>query len=171
MHECWSDKAGIGGGGDHQHHVYFNDKEGFHNHLAHHLLAAFSLGAGADRLRAIHAHQSRRQLPLKPAHRSGGGDQVFDPDQHWGDDNYYHDYLDYFTREVEQRDGGDGRRTAERWLFGGEELGRRNQFYARFLSGAYHPFIHLGYGLEYNLNCMIAEGELLGSHAHVGWWY
>jgi hypothetical protein len=138
-----------------QHHIYFNDKAGLHNHLTHHLLAAFSLGASADRIRAIHAHQSRIQLPLKPAHR----DASFDVNEHWGDDNYYHDYLDFFTKEIEERDAGDGRRTLERWLFD-EELGKSAQFYTRCLSGAYHPFIHLGYGLEYNLNCMIAEGVL-----------
>ncbi len=139
--------------GGRQYHIFFNDR-GLHNHLAHHLLATFSLGASAERIRAIHEHQSRIQQKMKPAH----GDAPFNPEEHWGDETYYHDYLAFFTREIEERDGGDGGRTLERWLFE-EEVGKRSQFYTRCLGGAYHPFIHLGYGVEYNLNCMIAEGK------------
>jgi hypothetical protein len=89
---------------------------------------------------------------MKPRHR----DASFNPEEHWGDDNYYHDYLDFFTSEI-QRDCGDGRRTVERWMFE-EDVGKRGQFYTRCMTGAYHPFIHLGYGLEFDLNCMLAEG-------------
>jgi hypothetical protein len=135
------------------HHIFFNNK-GFHNHLTHHLLAAFALGASADRIRAIHAYQSRRQLPMKPKHSDTAS---FNPEEHWGDENYYHDYLHFFNKEVLEQDGGDGRRTVERWMFE-DERGKRGQFYVRCLGGAYHPFIHLGYGLEFDLNCMIAEG-------------
>jgi len=135
-------------------HILFDLKSGFHNHLTHHLIAAFALGASADRLKAIHQYQSRFELPIRPAH---GDVESFDPEQHWGNDEYYNDYLRYFTRVIEERDGGNGTRTVERWMFE-EEMGRRAQFYARCLSGAYHPFIHLGYGLEFELNSMIAEG-------------
>jgi hypothetical protein len=89
---------------------------------------------------------------MKPRHR----DASFNPEEHWGDDNYYHDYLDFFTSEI-QRDNGDGRRTVERWMFE-EDVGKRGQFYTRCMTGAYHPLIHLGYGLEFDLNCMLAEG-------------
>eukprot|EP01087_Luapelamoeba_hula_P009154 TRINITY_DN2347_c0_g1_i2.p1 TRINITY_DN2347_c0_g1~~TRINITY_DN2347_c0_g1_i2.p1 ORF type:complete len:446 (-),score=85.88 TRINITY_DN2347_c0_g1_i2:178-1515(-) len=136
-----------------KHHIFFNDK-GFHNHLTHHLLAAYALGASSDRLRSVYEFQKKSQKPILPKHDTKK--EEFDFGAHMGDEEYYHDYLEFFTREIE-RDEGNGRRTIERWLFE-EEQGKSNKFYARFLSGAYHPFIHIGYGLEFNLNSQIAEG-------------
>ncbi|KAJ2885034.1 hypothetical protein IWW38_005361, partial [Coemansia aciculifera] len=45
-----------------ENHVFFNDKQ-FHNHLNHHLLAAFSMGASAPRLQEIFDVNSDYQLP------------------------------------------------------------------------------------------------------------
>lgn len=146
-----------------QNHIYFDDKRGLHNHLTHHLLAAYALGASADRIRAIHRLQCRHQLPIKPTHDKD--ETSFDPEAHWGDDAYYQDYLVFFTREIMEHDNGDGRRTVERWMFEASPRARRGQFYARCLTGAYHPLIHLGYGLEFDLNAMIAEG----GQVHSSW--
>jgi hypothetical protein len=45
------------------HHCYFNTI-GFHNHLSHHLLAAYDLGASAQLLEAIYDEEAKMQRPI-----------------------------------------------------------------------------------------------------------
>lgn len=45
------------------HHCYFNDK-GFHNHLSHHVLAAYDLGASEELLKAIYDSNASYQRPI-----------------------------------------------------------------------------------------------------------
>ena len=44
-------------------HVFFNVRGGFHNHTAHHLLAALGLGASSDTLEQIYEQQQKIQQP------------------------------------------------------------------------------------------------------------
>jgi hypothetical protein len=37
--------------------------------------------------------------------------------------------------------------------------------FSRFVSGLFHPLIHTGYGLEFGINGMLAEGIYLCTHA------
>jgi hypothetical protein len=45
------------------HHCFFNPAQ-FHNHLSHHLLAAYDLGASAELLKAIYEDESKGLLPI-----------------------------------------------------------------------------------------------------------
>ena len=45
------------------HHCYFRSI-GFHNHLSHHLLAAYDFGASAELLKAIYAREETMQRPI-----------------------------------------------------------------------------------------------------------
>ena|ERR1700754_1145058 len=49
---------------DHEkHHCYFRSI-GFHNHLSHHILAAYDLGASPELLKAIYADEQSIQRPI-----------------------------------------------------------------------------------------------------------
>lgn len=125
------------------HHIFYSDK-GFHNHLTHMLLADYSLGASTRRLQEIYEHQEKIQRPKPPKHDD------FKWTEHLGDDKYYADYLDFMIEEIEKL-GRVG--AVEKYVF--EE---KNNMLSRFLGGAYHPYIHTGYGLEFGIDGMVAEG-------------
>ncbi|CAF2735726.1 unnamed protein product [Rotaria sp. Silwood2] len=129
-------------------HVFFNIQGGFHNHTAHHLLAALGLGASSQTLEHIYEKQKKIQQPLASLHKK----QEFDVKKCLGDDNYYHDYLDFFTKELDnEKYQGKIEDLIEDYLFNKDYL-------VLLLGGAYHAFIHLGYALEFQSKVMAIEG-------------
>lgn len=69
-----------------------------------------------------------------------------------GDDNYYHDYLKFFTDELEsEKYGGRIEDLIEDYVF-------NHDYLTLILGGAYHAFIHLGYALEFQSKLMAIEG-------------
>ncbi|CAF1248807.1 unnamed protein product [Rotaria sp. Silwood1] len=129
-------------------HVYFNIQYGFHNHTAHHLLAALGLGASSHTLKHIYENQKKIQQPIVSLHKK----QDFGVNKCLGDDNYYHDYLEFFTKELNnERYQGKIEDLIEDYLFNKDYL-------VLILSGAYHAFIHLGYALEFQSKLMAIEG-------------
>lgn len=126
-----------------EHHIIFDDR-GFHNHLTHMLLADYSLGASEKRLREIYKQEEQMQRPKPLKHKD------FKWTEHLGDSKYYTDYLDFMLEEVEEL-GPVG--AIEKYAF--EE---KNNMIARLLGGVYHPMIHIGYGLEFGIDGMVAEG-------------
>lgn len=129
------------------HHVFFNDQQ-FHNHLVHQLLADYSLGADELRLRKAYDDNAIYQKAKKPLKK----DFVWDSLNCLGNEDYYSNYVDFFQQELQNY---GVKRGLEIYIF---EQDPKLGFYARFLSGVYHPLIHLGYGIEFNYPLMIAEG-------------
>ncbi|KAK4054953.1 hypothetical protein OIO90_003294 [Microbotryomycetes sp. JL221] len=141
-------------------HTFFND-DGFHNHAAHHLLASYSLGASPSLLKEIYQlhtkTQSKPMVPLQP---------ITITEQNWtdylGDERLYPNFLAFFTRLIEARPMPPspyaGRPNSvvpvvERYLFGG-----RGEMLTRAVSGAIHGLINVGYGVEFGLPSVVAEG-------------
>ncbi|CAF3745246.1 unnamed protein product [Rotaria sp. Silwood1] len=134
-------------------HVFFNLRGGFHNHTAHHLLTALSLGASSNTLKHIYEQQMKIQLPLAPLHK----EQDFDVQKCLGDDNYYHDYLEFFKKELNnEKYQGNIEDLIEDYVFNHDYLGL-------IFAGAYHPFIHLGYAVEFQSKLMAIEGLAMAS--------
>ena len=83
------------------HHIFFND-EGFHNHIVHHLLAIYSLGASPSTISKGYDTNASYQLPPKPIHDrlplDFADSAIFS--KHLGDGQYYHDYLLFFQNEI-----------------------------------------------------------------------
>lgn len=129
------------------HHLFFNDK-GFHNHLVHQLLADYSLGADRPRLEKAYDDNALYQRPKKPPK----SDFVWNSLQCLGNEDYYTSYLNFFQEEVQKK---GMKHCIEYYIF---EQDPKLGWYARFLAGVYHPMIHLGYGIEFNLPLMVAEG-------------
>ena len=134
-------------------HVFFNTEHGFHNHISHHLLVALGFGASSDTLEHIYEQQKKIQHTLTPLHNK----KDFDVKKCLGDDNYYHDYLEFFKNELDN-DKYQGRieDIIEDYLFNKDYL-------VLVLSGAYHAFIHLGYALEFQSKLMTIEGLAMAS--------
>ncbi|KAI8066297.1 uncharacterized protein B0P05DRAFT_573955 [Gilbertella persicaria] len=125
-------------------HIFFNDKK-FHNHLIHHLLAAYSFGATKERIQEIFDFHAKDQRPLPPSIGEITRDNY---KQHLGDAAAYTSFLNFFKLEIDR--------------FGMLETVRRfvwsNDFLARTVGGLYHPLIHIGYGLEFDIPGIVAEG-------------
>ncbi|GAA5907115.1 questin oxidase family protein [Sporobolomyces salmoneus] len=141
-------------------HTFFNDK-GFHNHCAHHLLAAYSLGGSPSLLEEILTlHKETASKPMPPL-------APIDVTEHnWteylGDERFYPNYLAFFHRLISTPPPPTspyyGRPSSvvpviEQYLLGGE-----GQMLVRAVSGAIHPLIHIGHGVEFELDSIVAEG-------------
>lgn len=127
-----------------KHHCFFNEK-GFHNHLAHGVLASYSLGATPERLRAIYESHAVEQRPIGSIKKNF---THVDWKSEVGNQEFYASYLEFFRQEVPKL----GRVEAiVKYAFDTDMIGRT-------FSGAFHPLIHLGYGIDFGIDAIVAEG-------------
>ncbi|KAH9939658.1 uncharacterized protein BXZ73DRAFT_43383 [Epithele typhae] len=139
-------------------HVFFNSK-GFHNHNSHQLLAVYQLGANGAVIEAAYGN-----------HASYMREAVESPEpitkqnfcKHLGDENFYAAYLKFFQKELIKNGPAV---VLEEYIFSPQanieppEAGKEPmQMVNRFHSGLLHPMIHTGYGAEFGLPGMFAEG-------------
>ncbi|BFZ65161.1 hypothetical protein YB2330_006324 [Saitoella coloradoensis] len=148
-----------------KHHIFFKTPAGLHNHLSHYIYAAHSLGASTTHLQRIYEHESSYQKPMPKRHERAEGQGINRQNfgQHLGDEEWYPDYLDFFTQEIQS--AGNHVKVFKEWVFGELTDGDKTMgkdvyedFFARWFSGAYHPFIHTGYALEFDDPLIMAEG-------------
>ncbi|KIK68379.1 hypothetical protein GYMLUDRAFT_35785 [Collybiopsis luxurians FD-317 M1] len=139
-------------------HAFFNDR-GFHNHTAHHILALWAFGVNKD---VIEAAYEEDKLIQRPAFSSPEPITMANFNEHLGDENYYNAYLLFFCDIVTKRDIGS---VLEEFVFSSKvnfgsksNSGQRPEMLNRFLGGLIHPFIHTGYGVEFQIPGLIAEG-------------
>ncbi|KAK7047452.1 hypothetical protein VNI00_006683 [Paramarasmius palmivorus] len=140
-------------------HIFY-DAVGRHDHMAHHLLALWSLGADAKVLQDAYDVHVPLQSPV-------GGEQaeritkenVFD---HLGDRTYYKAYLVFFSEVVREKGGVAA---VEEYVFsdwanfGSKNVhGKHPEMLSRFIGGLLHSVIHVGYGVEFGLPGMFVEG-------------
>ncbi|KAJ2819294.1 hypothetical protein GGI24_004833 [Coemansia furcata] len=129
-----------------ENHAFFNDKQ-FHNHLNHHLLAAFSLGGSAKRLQEIFDINNSYQRPLS-APASDVTITVDNYTEYLGKEEYYPNYIAFYRSEL-AKSRGDFNAVVSRYFFD-------PQIFPLAMSGLLHPFIQLGYGLEFKSEAIIA---------------
>jgi hypothetical protein len=126
--------------------IFFSREK--HNHFVHTLLSHYALGADDKRLEREWDIENDRE-PFLP-YREETIDQ-----SNWptfiGKPRYYPNYLAFFEEEVKK----EGALPAMLKYAFTEEL------YPCLLAGAVHPIIHLGFGLEFDLPSVIAEGLAL----------
>lgn len=115
-----------------------------YSHLIHHLLAAYSMGADTRRLQEIYdfhaSYQRKLPPPLQDLDRNNFRSQL-------GNRDAYTSFLNMFTKEIDEYGMIE---TVRRWVWS-------EDFLARTVGGAYHPLIHLGYALEFDLPKVAAE--------------
>ncbi|KAG8821993.1 hypothetical protein FRC17_009692 [Serendipita sp. 399] len=131
-------------------HCHFSP--GLHNHLAHHLLAAFALGCSESLLKPaydLHAeYQTEKKESPEPIN-----DQNWT--QHLDQPEYYSGYLEFFESQILQNSMAH---CLQKYVFSPEANEPKVEMFARFFSGLVHPMIHFGYGAEFELPGLAAEG-------------
>lgn len=84
--------------------MFFN-KSGFHNHIVHHILTIYALGATPDEIRAAYDHNKTYQRPVLPTTQSIV-ESMHDKtqfQQHLGKEENFPNYLAFFQQEIEKK--------------------------------------------------------------------
>jgi Questin oxidase-like len=136
---------------DAEHDIFFG-KNHFHNHFPHTLLSQFALGAPEKRLlKEVDLEDYLNPIPQKQPTEI--------TDENWteyiGKDVFYPNYLEYFKRKI----------TAEGVQSTVINYALKPSLLPSLVSGAVHPLIHLGFGLEFGSDIVVAEG-LAGACVH-----
>lgn len=116
-------------------HIFFN-QSGFHNHIAHHLLAIFALGATPEQLQHafdINQDYQRKQYPLDKKNV----EDLSDPkrfNECLGNQKYFRDFEAFFGREI---DAKGYEKVVKEYLLQGDE--RANDLLWRTYAGMRPP--------------------------------
>ncbi|MCJ1369866.1 hypothetical protein MMC20_001078 [Loxospora ochrophaea] len=136
------------------HHIFFNQK-GFHNHIVHHILTAFALGASPESLQIHYDNNKNYQRPPEPLD-PGVVKELHDPTlymKYLGNERYYRDYVSFFKGEIDKKGYEE---VINEYVLKGDE--RADDMLARMFSSIAHPIIHFGFGVEFKQPAIIAEG-------------
>ncbi|KAJ7024753.1 hypothetical protein C8F04DRAFT_1301508, partial [Mycena alexandri] len=139
---------------DYQQHHCFWTESGLHNHLSHHLLSAHNLGAPSSLLQTIFNNEVGMQQPLRKTGHEGlskhRGTHTFELDH-----VSYPEYLDFFSLQISTVGVPQ---VIQQYIFAASANGNGTMMLIRLVSGLMHPFIQLGYGIEFGQDFMVAQG-------------
>ena len=123
--------------------IYFGSNH-FHNHFPHALLSQFSLGAPESRLKKEWELEEFNPIPKKQS------TEITDKNwkDHIGVDKFYPNYLEFFQDRISKNGVPN---TILSYALDETAL-------PSFVSGAVHPLIHTGFGVEFGINDVVAEG-------------
>jgi len=147
-------------------HMYFN-QSGFHNHIAHHLLTVFALGATPPQIQEAYNDNANYQRPQFPVDK----DTVSSMSDPWlfkkylNNERYFHDYEIFFRKEIEKHAGNYGAMLQEHLL---ADTPQAKDLLIRMFAGFFHPIIHLGFGIEFEQPAIITEA-LAQAATHDNW--
>lgn len=147
-----------------KYHIFFNN-DGFHNHIAHHLLTIYALGATKHEIQKaydVNKGYQRRRGPVKEKVVRDMSDKVSFA-KYLGRGEYFHEYEIFFQNEIEAK-GWEA--VLNEYLFSRDE--RADDLLVRMYAGLLHPIIHLGLGVEFNQPAVIAEA-LAQAAVHTDW--
>ena len=125
------------------------------------MLAIYAMGANGQLLREGYKNDEDYQRPIEKSPAPISDDNFAD---HLGDGKYYQGYLEFFSDKLITR---GIEKTLEDYLYSkGANFNDRAEadgslqpeMFSRFMSGLMHPLIHVGYGLEFGLLGILAEG-------------
>ncbi|KAF5340342.1 hypothetical protein D9611_007914 [Ephemerocybe angulata] len=137
------------------HHCYFRSA-GLHNHLSHHLLAAYDLGTTPSHLKKIYTTEAGYQRPIILEKKDAS---IIVNDDNWGqylgNQSAYGAFFKYFSGKVAELGAGPA---LEKYVFDPEVNDKGKVMLIRMMSGAVHPFIQIGYGVEFGDDTLVATG-------------
>ncbi|THU91890.1 hypothetical protein K435DRAFT_726663 [Dendrothele bispora CBS 962.96] len=139
----------------HSFHCYFRSA-GLHNHLSHHILAAYDLGATPGHLQKIYDDEAKlqRAIVLEETDKS-----LVVTSENWvqyvGNASAYSAFLTFFEEKIK---AAGVLKTLEAYIFSDEANDNNVNMLIRLMSGALHPFIQIGYGLEFGNDTLVATG-------------
>ncbi|OCL15442.1 hypothetical protein AOQ84DRAFT_419307 [Glonium stellatum] len=146
-----------------KYHVYFNEA-GLHNHIVHHMLSLYALGATPDELQAGYDLNQQYQLPaikLSDSEINLNDPVIFR--QCLGESKYYQEFIAFFQSEISRKGVPD---VVNEFVFKRDEAA--DDMLLRMFSGFLHPILHLGFGLEFDQPCIVAE-SLAQAAIHDSW--
>ncbi|KAF7309250.1 hypothetical protein MIND_00295300 [Mycena indigotica] len=150
----------------HEHHCFFNDAF-FHDHLAHHLLSMYDLGASEEAIQHMNDFEVKMQRNLlhgktetERIERKAGAINEENWKDTLGEKNarLYADYLEFFAQRIAINGVP---RTLTKYLFSPEANGNGVMMLARFFGGIVHPIIQAAFGIEFGQNHMVAQALAL----------
>ncbi|KAF2646786.1 hypothetical protein P280DRAFT_388210 [Massarina eburnea CBS 473.64] len=147
-----------------KHHIFFN-QSGFHNHIVHHLLTLFALGATPSEIQKGYDDNTSYQRPPVSL-KQEVVDDMHQPERfktYLGNEEYYRDFLVFFQGQIEKLGWED---VLNEYVFKGDE--RADDMLVRMFSGFMHSIIHLGFGVEFGQPAIIAEA-LAQAAVHDNW--
>ncbi|KAG5721543.1 hypothetical protein E4T56_gene13069 [Termitomyces sp. T112] len=142
-------------------HPFFLRDYRAHNHSIHFALALWALGADNEIIQAAYDHECANLLP-----RFNSPEKITaaNLNEHLGDDEYYGAYLDFFT-EIVKKQGVTSAveeyvlsETANFISASGKKEKEHPEMLNRLMDGIAHSMIEVGYGLEFNVPGLVAEG-------------
>lgn len=145
-------------------HMFFNN-DGFHNHIAHHLLTTYALAASPEDLRRHFDSNASYQRPL------GTFDQVVvtnmqDPAKfigYLGDEDQYKNFVQFFRTQIDEL---GWQQVVNKFVLAESDIA--NKMLPLVFAGFLHPLIHLGFGIEFEQPAIIAEA-LAQAAIHSDW--
>ncbi|KAK0768904.1 hypothetical protein LTR91_025843 [Friedmanniomyces endolithicus] len=135
------------------HHIFFNH-DGFHNHIAHHLLTLWALRATDEELQQAYDSNASYQRPPGPLDQSIVTD-MHDPakfTRHLGNERHYHAFMIFFQDQISK---SSTPQVINHYLLAG--TAQADDLLHRLFSGFLHPLIHLGFALESQQPALVAE--------------
>jgi len=142
-------------------HIFYRDPA-FHNHMVHSLLTTLTLGASTQELQDRYNDLDPIQRPIpdidEPLLAKLADADVFH--NTIGQIHQYHTFLEFFKRKIAAK----GYRTVVlEYVFSRTKVADR--MLVQMVEGAYHPIIHLGFGVEFDQPAIVAEAlALAASH-------
>lgn len=141
-------------------HVFFSLTNGvlLHNHLAHHILTLYALGASPDQIR-WHFRNNESYQRKRPAASDAIIDKLADPTvfaKCLGNELHYSSFLQFFTQHFELHGYEE---SVKSLLFDGTELA--NLIFSRLFTGFIHPLIQLGFGIEFDRQDLMVEALVM----------
>ncbi|TVY75177.1 Oxidoreductase ptaJ [Fusarium oxysporum f. sp. cubense] len=141
-----------------KHHIFFSymDREGvhMHNHIVHHILTLFALGATPaeiQKLYDVNLDYQRDAVPeQKEMIRNLSNPAVYKKAQ--GDEDNYMSFMKFYEDEIAAK-GVPA--VVEEYVFAEDH--RADDMLVRLFMGFLHPIIHLGCGLEFDQPAVVAE--------------
>ena len=112
-------------------HIFFN-KDQFHNHISHHILTLFALGASPSQLQAQYVSNRTYQRPPEEL-KASIVEEMHDPARfktYLGQEQYYPDFLIFFQQEMETK-GWEA--VVDEYVFRGDE--RADDMLVRLFAG------------------------------------
>lgn len=150
---------------NHELHHIFRNAAGFHNHLVHHILTLYALGASPAQIQKHYNNNKTAQRPQQPLHNRVT-EELHDSKKYQGylgKEKHYYDYLVYFQGEIDRKGYAE---VINEYLLRGDE--RADDMLGRMFSGFLHPIIHLGFGVEFQQPAIVAEA-LAQAAVHESW--
>jgi Questin oxidase-like len=148
-------------------HMFFRDTAG-HNHIVHSLLTILALGGTPQELQDRYDDGTPIQRPI-PEIDNAKLEAMADSETLFntiGEITQYHTFLEFFKREIATK---GWKETVLSYVFARTKVA--DKMLARMYEGAYHPIIHLGLGIEFQSEAIIAEAlAQAAAHddAHIG---